>query len=110
MYDADGRVTTSSDTSDAGGSSTRTWTYDAAGELITVSETRNGTTTTNNLAYDGDGELLYESVNNSDYLIRSSVVGGVLTKLTAAGDKDITYVPTNGLVAPMQRKDSYSGS
>jgi YD repeat-containing protein len=110
-YDADGRVTTSSDTSDAGGSSTRTWIYDAAGELITVSETRNGTTTTNSMAYDGDGQLLYESVSGatSDYLIRSAVLGTVLTKLDATGNKNTTYVPTNGLVAAMQQKD-YQGN
>jgi len=111
-YDADGRVTVSSDSST---SSTRTWTYDAAGEKIGVAETISGATATDTMAYDGDGQLLYESVfknsaTTSDYLIRSSVLGGaVLTKLDAAGNKDTTYVPANGLVAPLQQKD-YSGN
>ncbi len=106
-YNAEGRITSSSDSSDSGGSSTRAWTYDASGALATTSETRNGQTSTNNLAYDGDGELLYESINASvsDYLIRSTVLGTVLTKLTSTGGKDITYVPTNGLVAAMQNQN-----
>ncbi|MCM3872157.1 MAG: hypothetical protein ND895_15850, partial [Pyrinomonadaceae bacterium] len=80
---------------------------DAAGDLVTTSEIRNGQTKTMSLAYDGDGKLLYESVNGttSDYLIRSTVLGTVLTKLTATGGKDITYVPANGLVAPMQNEN-----
>ncbi|MCM3874744.1 MAG: hypothetical protein ND895_28960, partial [Pyrinomonadaceae bacterium] len=80
---------------------------DAAGDLVTTSEIRNGQTKTMSLAYDGDGKLLYESVNGttSDYLIRSTVLGAVLTKLTATGGKDITYVPANGLVAPMQNEN-----
>ena len=52
--------------------------------------------------------MLYESVVKSgstitDYLIRSAVLGTVLTKLDASGNKDTTYVPANGLVAPMQQ-------
>jgi YD repeat-containing protein len=109
-YDNDGRVTTSSDTSDSGGSSTRTWSYDAAGNEVGVSEVRNSQTTTNILGYDGDGQLIYESVSNgpSDYLIRSAVLGSVLTKLDATGNKNTTYVPTNGLVMVLQQKD-YQG-
>ena len=109
-YDLDGRVTTSADTSDSGGNSTRTWTYDAAGNEVTVSEVRNSQTITNTLAYDGDGQLIYESVTNgssvSDYLIRSTVLGSVLTKLEANGSKNTTYVPTNGLVTALQQRDS----
>lgn len=106
-YNGEGLITASSDTSDIGGSSTRTWTYDAAGKPLTISEIRNSVTTTNTMAYDGDGQLIYESVNGSpsDYLIRSSVLGTVLTKLTSTGGKDITYVPTNGLVAAMQNQN-----
>src|ERR1041384_7545318 len=43
--------------------------------------------------------------STGDYLIQSSVPGTVLTKLKVNGAKDITYVPTNGLVAPMQMQD-----
>jgi len=107
-YDPDGRVLTSTDTAT---STTQSWTYDAAGNQTGISEVSSGTTTVNTLSYDGDGDLLYESVSTpqttkADYLIRSRVLGTVLTKLDAAGNKDITYVPANGLAAPMQTKDS----
>jgi hypothetical protein len=110
-YDADGRVTASADSST---SSTRTWSYNAAGEQVSVVETASGATATNTTAYDGNGELLYESVvtsaaTTSDYMIHSSVLGAVLTKLDAAGNKDTTYVPANGLVMPLQQKD-YQGN
>ena len=50
------------------------------------------------MAYDGDGNLIGEIINGTtaDYMIRSSVLGTVLTKLTGTGGKDTTYVPTNG--------------
>lgn len=106
-YNAEGKVTNSTDNSDSGGSSTRAWTYDAAGTLIFVSEVRNGQTATTALGYDGDGQLVIELLNGTtaDYFIRSTVLGTVLTKLKANGGKDITYVPANGLVAPMQMQD-----
>jgi YD repeat-containing protein len=109
-YNAEGQVTNSTDNSDSGGSSTRAWTYDAAGTLIFTSEVRNGQTTTTALGFDGDGQLISEIFNGStsDYLIRSSVLGRVLTKLKSNGGKDITYVPVPaaiGLVAPMQMQD-----
>ena len=109
-YNAEGQITSSSDSSDTGGSSTRSWTYDAAGELIFLSEVRNGQTKTTALGYNGDGELIGEIFNGStsDYMVRSSVLGTVLTKLTTTGGKDITYVPANGLVAPMQKNDVYA--
>src|ERR1044071_8869633 len=45
--------------------------------------------------------------STGDYLIQSSVLGTVLTKLKVNGAKDITYVPVPGigLVAPMQMQD-----
>jgi YD repeat-containing protein len=103
-YNAEGQVTSSTDTSDVGGSSTRTWTYDARGNLAVSAELRNGQTTTLAFGYDGDGELMNELFNGTaaDYMVRSSVLGTLLTKLTATGGKDITYVPTNGLAAAMQ--------
>lgn len=75
-------------------------------------EVNSGTTTTNTLSYDGDGRLLYESVTTTtpqstktNYLIHSTVLGTMLTKLDALGNKDITYVPTNGLTFSTQTKD-----
>ena len=38
-------------------------------------------------------------------MIQSSVLGTALTKLKVNGAKDITYVPANGLVFPMQMQD-----
>ena len=37
--------------------------------------------------------------------LNDQIVGSVLTKLKANGGKDITYVPANGLVSPMQMPD-----
>jgi len=115
-YDADGRIVASADSSNPSGSSTRTWTYDAAGEEVSVAETISNSTATDTLAYDGDGELIYESVVNPSttttttyYLIHSAVLGTVLTKLDASGNKDTTWVPANGLISPLQQKD-YNGN
>ncbi len=106
-YNAEGMITNSSDNSDSGGSSTRAWTYDAAGRLTFTSEVRNGQTKTLATGYGGNGKVNHEIINNAtgDYLIHSSVLGTVLTKLKVNGAKDITYVPTNGLLAPMQLQD-----
>jgi YD repeat-containing protein len=106
-YNAEGQVLNSSDNSDSGGSSTRAWTYDAAGQLTFTSEVRNGQTTTLATGYDGDGRVSHEIINSStgDYLIQSSVLGTVLTKLKVNGGKDTTYVPANELVYPMQMQD-----
>jgi YD repeat-containing protein len=105
-YDADGRLSMSADSSDSGGNSTRQWIYDAAGQLVTANEWRGPFLTTNNREYDGDGELMYESVGSlSNYLIPSTVLGAVLTKLTAQGNKDTTYVPTNGLTVALQNQN-----
>jgi len=110
-YNYDGQVTSSTDNSDSGGSSTRSWTYDAAGKLITTSEVRNSQTSTNTLTYDGDGQIVNEAVNGSSaYLIRSSVLGTVMNRLSSTGAKDVTYVPTNGLVAPIQYEEPGYGS
>jgi YD repeat-containing protein len=108
-YDADGRVLTSADTAT---NTSQTWSYDAAGSQIGISEVNAGATTTNTLNYDGNGKLLYESVTTTtpqstktNYLIHSTVLGTMLTKLDALGNKDITYVPTNGLTFSTQTKD-----
>ena len=76
-YDADGRLTASTDSNTA---SSQTWTYDARGDSTTITETVSGTsptTTTNTLRYDGNGDLLFESVakpseTKTDYLINST--------------------------------------
>ena len=106
-YNAEGKITNSTDSSDSGGSSTRAWTYDAAGQLTFTSEVRNGQTTTLATGYDGNGKVNHEIINNTtgDYLIHSSVLGTLLTKLKVNGAKDITYVPANELVYPMQMQD-----
>jgi len=106
-YNAEGQITQSSDTSDEGGSSTRTWGYDATGVLINNSEVRNGQTTSNALGYDGDNELLIEMINGTvrNYSVRSTVLGSVLTRLTATGGKDITYVNVEGLVMGLQNQN-----
>ena len=111
-YNPEGQVLNSSDNSDSGGSSTRAWTYDAAGRLTLTSELRNGQTTTLATGYDGNGNVNHEIINGAtgDYLIHSSVLGTVLTKLKVNGGKDITYVPTNGLVSPMQMQDQPGSS
>ncbi len=109
-YDQDGRLQASGDSTTA---SNQTWTYDARGNSSTISETISGTTpttTTNTLKYDGNGELLFESVSTpietkTDYLIHSTVLGTVLTKLDGSGNKDTTYVPANGLAMVTQTKD-----
>jgi len=110
-YDADGRILTSTDNSDVAGSSARSWSYDAAGEEISVAQTAAGVTATDTMTYDGDGQLIYESVANQStattaYLIHSTVLESVLTKLDATGNKNTTYVPANGLVSPLQQKDN----
>jgi YD repeat-containing protein len=107
-YDADGRLKISPATSS---SNQRNWTYDAAGELTSTAETAGSTTTTLNQTYDGDGQVVYESVTgsnpNSNYLIHSAVLAGAtLTKLDASGNKTMTYVPAGGLVFPQQTKDN----
>ena len=89
---------------------TRSWTYDAVGNRTFVSENVNSTTATNTLVYDGDDELLKDTVVNnsftsSNYLINSSVLGKLLVKLDASGGKDTTYVPVNDYVAPLEQKD-----
>ena len=108
-YNPEGKILNSSDSSDSGGSSTRAWTYDAAGQLTFTSEVRNGQTSTLATGYDGDGKVNHEIINGStgDYVIHSSVLGTALTKLKVNGAKDITYVPVPdiGLVAPMQMQD-----
>ncbi|HEX6047282.1 MAG TPA: discoidin domain-containing protein [Pyrinomonadaceae bacterium] len=110
-YDADGRVLTSADTKTA---SSQTWNYDATGKSITITETISlptpATTTTNTMRFDGNGELLFESVvsptsTKSDYMINSTVLKTALTKLDASGNKDLTYAPSNGLGMFTQGKD-----
>ncbi len=96
-YDADGRLTISP------GTNPRTWAYDAAGRMTSVTETVGMSSDTLSLSYDGDGLTAREaktggSAPGTEYLVRSSVLGGeVVTRLTAAGEKEYTYVPAGGL-------------
>jgi YD repeat-containing protein len=108
-YDPDGRLRVSPANPSSNG---RTWQYDAAGQLTTTTETAGTVTTTLTDAYDGDGQLAYESVTGGTspatyYVLRSSVLGGeVLTRLDQTGEKAITYVPGAGVVSPRQTKDA----
>lgn len=105
-YDADGHLTLSPATST---SDTRAWQYDAAGNLSVMTDTpTSGTASTLTTVNDGDGQPVREQYTGptpvTDYLVRSSALGGaVVTRLSATGAKEITYVPTGGLVEARQR-------
>jgi YD repeat-containing protein len=109
-YDADGRLTYSPANPS---SSARTWVYNAAGQLISVTETTASSNLTDTNGYDGDAQLVSEVVTggyspSTDYLIRSSVLDAeVIVKLDVAGNRAITYVPAGGLLFARQTKDYY---
>ena len=114
-YYADGQVQHNPIAFDSNGNvtSSRDWTYDAAGRMVQVQETITNpnsvsTYTTN---YDGDGQSIRESTttnsfNTTAYLIRSSVLGEVVTSLDSAGNKTKTVVNVDGLLMAVQ----FSGS
>ena len=112
-YDADGRVTATpaSSTDDP-----RTMAYDAAGRMITSVETTEFNTVTYSAGYDGDGQLVKESTNTSpgtpdaSYIVRSSVLGDVLTRLDQSGNKKTTHVPAEGLLFATQRTSGAPGA
>jgi YD repeat-containing protein len=106
-YDADGRVTSNpaSSTDDA-----HSLTYDAAGRMVTNVDYASYTTITYGSGYDGDGKLLFESSQfysySASYIVRSTVLGDVLTRLDQSGNKKITHVPAEGLLFATQ--ETYS--
>lgn len=100
-YDADGRNTTIG---------TRTNTFDAFGQLITMSTTviaPNGSSYTANQArsYDGDASMSKEVLTqsnapgyiNTTYYLRSSVLGGaIIEEINSSGQKSRGYIYTPG--------------
>ena len=113
-YFADGQVKHSPTTNNSTVIGSRDWAYDAAGRMIQAKDT----TTANNAistyltAYDGDGqsvrEYLQEDPNFSGntYLIRSSVLGEVVTRLDNAGRKVKTVVNVDGLLMAVQTSNN----
>ncbi|HJT67512.1 MAG TPA: fibronectin type III domain-containing protein [Pyrinomonadaceae bacterium] len=105
-YNAEGQVTSTPSTST---DSPRTMTYDAAGRMVTTVEVGPSNTVTYSVAYDGDGDHVYESSNVSQgfftasYIVRSTVLDGeVLTRLDQSGNKLATEVPAEGLLFATQ--------
>ena len=111
-YDLEGQVTSTPLTST---DRPRTMAYDAAGRLVSSVETGALNTTTYTAAYDGDDQMVFESsttspgTSESSYLVRSSVLGDVLTRLDQSGNKKITYVPAEGLLFATQRASGGPG-
>ena len=111
-YDLEGQVTSTPLTST---DRPRTTAYDAAGRMVSSVETGALSTTTYTAAYDGDGRMAFESsttspgASDSSYLVRSSVLGDVLTRLDQSGNKKITYVPAEGLLFATQRASAGPG-
>jgi len=111
-YDLEGQVTSTPLTSS---DRPRTMAYDAAGRMVSSVETGALNTTTYTCAYDGDDEMVFESsatspgTSDSSYIVRSSVLGEVLTRLDQSGNKKITYVPAEGLLFATQRASGGPG-
>jgi YD repeat-containing protein len=116
MYFADGQVKHTPLTYDSNLNETsfRDWRYDAAGRMIEVKETvtNPGSVSTYTTTYDGDGQAVREyllenpTVSNS-YLVRSSVLGEIVTRLNNAGNKVKTIVNVDGFLTATQ--DTSSG-
>lgn len=108
-YNAEGEVTSTPSTST---DSPRAFTYDAAGRMVRSVETNQFNTVTYSASYDGDGELAFESsvtnpgTTDTSYIVRSTVLDDVLTRLDQFGNKKITHVPAEGLLFATQRTDS----
>ena len=100
-YNLEGQVTSTPLTST---DNPRTMAYDAAGRMVSSVETGPFNTTTYTAAYDGDGQVVFESsttspgASDSSYIVRSSVLGDVLTRLDQSGNKKITHVPAERLL------------
>jgi YD repeat-containing protein len=107
-YNAEGQVLATPSTST---DSPRTMTYDAAGRMVSRVETNQFNTVAYSAAYDGDGELAFESsvttpgTTQTSYIVRSTVLGDVITRLDQSGNKKITHVPAEELLFATQRTD-----
>jgi len=107
-YDGDGRVTIS----DVG-----TYVYDAAGEIVSFGDSAPNMT---DQTMDGDGRRVksvqrhYDEAtdqwvtDSTTYYVNSSVLGNLLTEITAAGTKQQTYVYANGAV--LAEQTNFGGS
>ena len=108
-YNADGEVTSTPLTST---DQPRTMTYDAAGQMVSSVETGTFNTTTYTASYDGDGEVAYESstispgTSESSFIVRSSVLGEVLTRLNQFGNKK-NYACTRGGIVICHPENRY---
>jgi len=118
-YDADGNVTHTPSYNYAGGSvvSFRDWTYDAAGQMTQVKETKiaNNSVSTYISRFDGDGQSMIEDSQENpawrSFMVRSSVLGGkVLTRLNNAGNKSSTVFDVDGLLKVVQSAGPYGSS
>jgi YD repeat-containing protein len=116
-YYADGQVKHSPLAYDANFNETlyRDWSYDAAGQMVQVQETitNPSSVSTYTTAYDGDGQPIRESTataanNTTGYMIRSSVLDDVITRLDGTGNKTKTIVNVDGMLTAVQL--SISGS
>lgn len=105
-YNADGQVVASPASST---DNPRSVSYDAAGRMVTTVDTGSTSTVTYSASYDGDGQLVYESSNTSpgtfeaSYIVRSTVLRDMLTRLDQWGNKKITHVPAERLLFATQR-------
>jgi YD repeat-containing protein len=118
-YHADGQVKHSPLAYDVNSNESvyRDWSYDAAGKMVQVQETVNNpiSVSTYTTGYDGDGQPLRESTTTSastttGYMIRSSVLGGVVTRLDSAGAKQKTVFNVDGRLTAVQLSISGSNS
>ena len=111
-YDPEGQVTSTPLTSTH---SPRTMAYDAAGRMVSSVETGALSTTTYTAAYDGDDQMVFEAsttspgTSESSYIVRSSMLGEVLTRVDQSGNKTLTYVPAEGLLFATQRASGGPG-
>lgn len=105
-YDANGQVT-QSPTHTGSVTSFRDWQYDASGQMVQAKDSKivnnQTTTTTYTSNYDGDGQLAYET---SFYLLRSSVTGEVVTRITSAGLTLKNVLSVDGMLTAVQLMDA----
>jgi hypothetical protein len=91
----------------------RDWTYDAAGRMIQVKETiiNPNSVSTYITSYNGDGQSVREylqenPVNSNTYIVRSSVLDDIVTRLDNAGNKRMTLVKVDGMLVGVQHPGS----
>ncbi|HEV7746048.1 MAG TPA: hypothetical protein VGO56_13695 [Pyrinomonadaceae bacterium] len=87
----------------------RDWSYDAAGRMVQVQETATSPSSvaTYTTGFDGDGQPVREAsttgtFTTTAYMIRSSVLDDVVTRLDSAGNKTKTVVNVDGMLKAVQ--------